>query len=89
MIESKINSIDLIKPFILFASEGLILYNKIIRRTQMFNNPIYPNTNLMMNPQQRIEQLVNQHPQYFNQNVQQAVGSQNAIKRICYFEHKK
>ena len=43
----------------------------------MFNTPIYPNTNLMMNPQQRIEQLVSQHPQYFNQNVQQAVGSQN------------
>lgn len=76
-IESKLNSIDLIKPFILFASEGLILYNKIIRRMKMFNNPIYPNTSLMMNPQQRIEQLVNQHPQYFNQNVQQAVGSQN------------
>lgn len=31
----------------------------------------------MMNPQQRIEQLVTQHPQYFNQNVQQAVGSQS------------
>lgn len=42
----------------------------------MFNTPIYPNTNLMMNPQQRVEQLVNQYPQYFNQNVQQAVNTQ-------------
>lgn len=43
----------------------------------MFNTPIYPNNNLMMNPQQRVEQLVSQYPQYFNQNVQQAVNSQN------------
>lgn len=42
----------------------------------MFNTPIYPNNNLMMNPQQRVEQLVNQYPQYFNQNVQQAVNTQ-------------
>lgn len=46
----------------------------------MFNTPIYPNSNLMMNPQQRIEQLVNQHPQYFSQNVQQALNSQMGWK---------
>ena len=48
----------------------------------MFNTPIYPNSNLMMNPQQRIEQLVNQHPQYFNSNVQQAIGSSNGWRII-------
>lgn len=93
----------------------------------MFNTPIYPNPNLMMTPQQRMEQIVNQHPQYFSQNVQQAMVNmlwsdfchiftdsdyylkmakayltdedypgtpeerayKNAVKRICYFEHKK
>lgn len=48
----------------------------------MFNTPLYPNTNLMMNPQQRVEQLISQHPQYFSQNVQQAVGSQNGWRII-------
>ena len=42
----------------------------------MYNNPIYPNNSLVMNPQQRMEQLVSQYPQYFNQNVQQAIGTQ-------------
>ena len=46
----------------------------------MYNTPFYPNNNLMMNPQQRMEQLVNQYPQYFNQNVQQAVNSQSGWK---------
>lgn len=49
----------------------------------MFNTPIYPTNNPIMNPQQRIEQLVNQHPQYFNQNLQQAVGSQNGWRIIA------
>lgn len=48
----------------------------------MYNTPIYPNNNLLMNPQQRIEQLVTQHPQYFNQNMQQAVGVQNGWRVI-------
>lgn len=51
----------------------------------MFNSPIYPNmypNNYLTSPQQRIEQLVNQHPQYFNQNTQQAFNAQTGWKII-------
>lgn len=48
----------------------------------MFNTPIYPNPNLMMTPQQRMEQIVNQHPQYFSQNVQQAMGTQTGPRML-------
>ncbi len=40
----------------------------------MYNTPMYPNNNFVMTPQQRMEQLVNQYPQYFNPSVQQAVN---------------
>lgn len=48
----------------------------------MYNTPNYPNNGLLMNPQQRIEQLVNQYPQYFNQNVQQAMNTQSGWRII-------
>lgn len=43
---------------------------------------MYPTNNPLMNPQQRIEQLVSQYPQYFNQNVQQAMNPQTGWKIV-------
>ena len=47
----------------------------------MFNTPINtPFNNNCMAPQQRMEQLVSQHPQYFSQNVQQALNTSTGWK---------
>lgn len=48
----------------------------------MYNNQMYPNSNLMYSPQQRMEQMVNQYPQYFSPNVQQAVNTSNGWRTI-------
>lgn len=43
----------------------------------MFNNyPTSPYANMYMTPQQQLNQLVAQHPEYFNQATQQALQNQ-------------